>query len=104
VQWDRLDPEPAAAELIALRRLAQQGQHRCWPVPPESGWLLMAKEHRKAGSGVKAFRESWRRERDTPTQQLCFGLELEAEVLLESPGFQQACKGLYQPMLTALTS
>ena len=104
VQWDRLDPEPAAAELIALRRLAQQGQHRCWPVPPESGWLLMAKEHRKAGSGVKAFRESWRRERDTPTQQLCFGLELEAEVLLESPGFQQACKALYQPMLTALTS
>jgi exodeoxyribonuclease V gamma subunit len=104
VQWDRLDPEPAAAELVALRRLAQQGQHRCWPVPPVSGWLLMAKEHRKAGSGVKAFRESWHRERETPTQQLCFGLELEAEVLLESPGFQQACKALYQPMLTALRS
>ncbi|AII43176.1 hypothetical protein KR100_07345 [Synechococcus sp. KORDI-100] len=102
VQWDRLDPEQAAAELTSLQRLARQGQLRCWPVPPDSGWVRMAREHSKPGSGIRAFTERWRKERDSPAQQLCFGLGAEADLLLESPGFDEACEVLYRPMLAAL--
>ena len=104
LQWDRIDSEPAVAELASLQRLAQQGQLQCWPVPPDSGWLRMAREHSKPGSGMKAFSESWRKERERPAQQLCFGLEAEADLLLESSGFDQACEALYRPMLAALSS
>ena len=65
--------------------------------------MRMVKEHSKPGSGIKAFTESWRKERDRPAQQLCFGLEAEADLLLESPGFDQACEALYRPMLAALS-
>ena len=104
VQWDRLEPDPAAAELTSLQRLAQQGQLQCWPVPPDSGWSRMASEQRRPGSGMKAFSDSWRRERERPAQQLCFGAEAEADLLLGFSGFDQACEALYRPMLEALSS
>ena len=102
VRWGRLEPAEAQAQLLTLQRLVQQGQHQCWPVPPRSGWLLMSKEHNKAGSGVAAFHDSWILERQDPQQRLCFGAEAEADQLLQSQGFEQACALLYEPMLQAL--
>ena len=64
----------------------------------------MASEQRKPGSGMKAFSDSWRRERERPAQQLCFGAEAEADLLLGFSGFDQACEALYRPMLEALSS
>jgi len=102
VRWIRLEPSDAEAQVQSLQRLAQQGQHQCWPVPPRSGWLLMSKEHNKAGSGVAAFQDSWIQERQDPQQRLCFGAEAEADQLLQSKGFEQACALLYEPILKAL--
>ena len=102
VRWIRLEPSDAEAQLQSLQRLAQQGQHQCWPVPPKSGWLLMSRDHSKAGSGGAAFRDSWIRERQDPQQRLCFGADIEADLLLKSQGFEQACALLYAPMLQAL--
>ena len=102
VRWGRLEPAAAQAQLLTLQRLAQQGQHQCWPVPPRSGWLLMSRDHNKAGSGVAAFKDGWIRERQDPQQRLCFGAEAEADQLLQSQGFEQACALLYKPMLQAL--
>ena len=102
VRWIRLEPSDAEAQLQSLQRLAQQGQHQCWPVPPKSGWLLMSRDHSKAGSGGAAFRDSWIRERQDPQQRLCFGADIEADLLLQSQGFEQACALLYGPMLQAL--
>ncbi|RZO06306.1 MAG: exonuclease V subunit gamma [Synechococcus sp. MED-G133] len=102
VRWIRLEPSDAEAQLQSLQRLAQQGQHQCWPVPPKSGWLLMSRDHSKAGSGGAAFRDSWIRERQDPQQRLCFGADIEADLLLKSQGFEQACALLYTPMLQAL--
>ena len=61
----------------------------------------MAKEQRKRGSGVAAFRSCWQQERDKPEQRLCFGAEIEADDLLQSDGFSEACEALYRAMLTA---
>ena len=102
VRWNRLEPSDAEAQLQSLQHLAQQGQHQCWPVPPKSGWLLMSRDHSKAGSGGAAFRDSWIRERQDPQQRLCFGADIEADLLLKSQGFEQACALLYAPMLQAL--
>ena len=102
VRWLRLEPSDAEAQLQSLQHLAQQGQHQCWPVPPKSGWLLMSRDHSKAGSGGAAFRDSWIRERQDPQQRLCFGADIEADLLLQSQGFEQACALLYGPMLQAL--
>ena len=102
VRWIRLEPSDAEAQLQSLQCLAQQGQHQCWPVPPKSGWLLMSRDHSKAGSGGAAFRDSWIRERQDPQQRLCFGADIEADLLLQSQGFEQACALLYGPMLQAL--
>lgn len=102
VRWIRLEPSDAEAQLQSLQRLAQQGQHQCWPVPPKSGWLLMSREHNKAGSGVAAFQDSWIRERQDPQRRLCFGAEAEADQLLQSEGFEHACALLYTPLLQAL--
>ncbi len=102
VRWLRLEPSDAEAQLQSLQCLAQQGQHQCWPVPPKSGWLLMSRDHSKAGSGGAAFRDSWIRERQDPQQRLCFGADIEADLLLQSQGFEQACALLYGPMLQAL--
>ena len=102
VRWIRLEPSDAEAQLQSLQCLAQQGQHQCWPVPPKSGWLLMSRDHNKAGSGGAAFRDSWIRERQDPQQRLCFGADIEADLLLQSQGFEQACALLYGPMLQAL--
>ena len=102
LRWIRLEPSDAEAQLQSLQRLAQQGQHQCWPVPPKSGWLLMSRDHSKAGSGGAAFRDSWIRERQDPQQRLCFGADIEADLLLQSQGFEQACALLYAPILQAL--
>ena len=59
-------------------------------------------EHSRAGSGVAAFQDSWIRERQDPQQRLCFGADVEAEELLGSQGFDQACGLLYGPLLQAL--
>ncbi len=102
MRWARLQPSEAQEQLLSLQRLAQQGQHLCWPVPPRSGWQMMIREHFKAGSGVAAFQDSWIRERRDPQQRLCFGADVEADELLSSQGFDQACWLLYGPLLQAV--
>ena len=62
----------------------------------------MSRDHNKAGSGVAAFQDSWIQERQDPHQRLCFGADMEAGLLLQSQGFEQACALLYAPMLQAL--
>ena len=63
---------------------------------------MMIREHFKAGSGVAAFQDSWIRERQDPQQRLCFGADVEADELLSSQGFDQACWLLYGPLLQAV--
>jgi exodeoxyribonuclease V gamma subunit len=47
---------------------------------------------------------SWQDERLSPALQLCFGAELDADALLQVPGFDSACTALYQPLFQARRS
>ena len=88
--------------LHQLQDLAQQGLVQCWPVPPKSGWQMVAKERRKPGSGELGFRTTWQEEGATPVMRLCFGTEISAEQLMDQDGFQEACQLLYGPLLVQL--
>ena len=92
----------AEDQLQQLARLARQGLERCWPVPPKSGWQMVAKERRKPGEGQQDFRKTWQDEGATPLMQLCFGSDVAAEQLMDQAGFQQACQLLYGPLMANL--
>ena len=100
--WSVLEPETARSELLQIQQLACRGLSECWPVPPNSGWSLMWHEWRKPGSGLDRFRRAWDLEREKLPQQLCFGPAAEADLLLDSDGFESACEALYRPLLGAL--
>ena len=102
LRWRSLSAPDAQTLLNGLAALASEGVQRCWPVPPKSGWQLVWKEHHKAGTGIAGFKSVWSDERQTPAMQLCFGVEAEAERLLETPGFTEACTALYGPLLQHL--
>ncbi|MCB4410596.1 exodeoxyribonuclease V subunit gamma [Synechococcus sp. MU1611] len=102
LRWAALPEAEAMDRLHQLQDLAQQGLVRCWPVPPKSGWQMVAKEQRKPGSGELGFRATWQEEGTTPVMQLCFGTEISAEQLMEQDGFQEACQLLYGPLLAQL--
>ena len=82
--------------------MREQGLERCWPVPPKSGWQMVAKDQRKPGSGELEFRKIWQDEGATAVMQLCFGTEIAAEQLMDQAGFQEACQLLYGPLLAQL--
>ena len=102
LRWGGLPTVEAQDQLQQLSRLARQGLQGCWPVPPKSGWLMMAKDQRKPGSGELEFRKTWQEEGATPVMQLCFGMEVAAEELMDQAGFQAACQLLYGPLLAQL--
>ena len=94
--------QAAQDQLHQLQDLAQQGTAQCWPVPPKSGWQMVWKERRRAGTGDAGFRMSWQEEATTPVMQLCFGTEVAAEQLMGQSGFRDACQMLYGPLLAQL--
>ena len=100
--WASMPTVEAEDQLQLLTRLARQGLERCWPVPPKSGWLMVAKDRRKPGLGEQDFRKTWLEEGATPVMQLCFGTEIAAEQLMDQKGFQEACQLLYGPLLAQL--
>ncbi len=102
LRWTALPEAEAKDRLYQLQDLAQQGLVQCWPVPPKSGWQMVAKEKRKPGSGELGFRTTWQEEGATPVMQLCFGTEISAEQLMDQDGFQEACQLLYGPLLVQL--
>ncbi len=102
LRWTALPEAEAKDRLYQLQDLAQQGLVQCWPVPPKSGWQMVAKEQRKPGSGELGFRTTWQEEGATPVMQLCFGTEISAEQLMDQDGFQEACQLLYGPLLVQL--
>jgi exodeoxyribonuclease V gamma subunit len=104
LHWSALSTDQAEQQLSMLQGLAQQGMHQCWPVPPKSGWQMVWHEQRKPGTGLDRFRMSWQDERLSPALQLCFGAELDADALLQVPGFDAACTALYQPLFQARRS
>ena len=104
LHWVALPADQAEEQLATLQALAQQGIDQCWPIPPKSGWQMVWHEQRKPGTGLDRFRTCWQEERLSPALQLCFGAELEADVLFQAPGFDEACTALYQPLFQARRS
>jgi exodeoxyribonuclease V gamma subunit len=104
LHWMALPADQAEQQLVTLQGLAHQGMHQCWPIPPKSGWQMVWHEQRKPGTGMDRFRTCWQEERLSPALQLCFGAELEADALLQTPGFDEACSALYQPLFQARRS
>ena len=104
LHWMALPADQAEEQLVTLQRLAQQGMHQCWPVPPKSGWQMVWHEQRKPGTGLDRFRTCWQEECLSPALQLCFGADLEADALLQTTGFDAACTALYQPLFQARRS
>ncbi len=102
LRWAALAEAEAQDQLHQLHHLAEQGRVQCWPVPPKSGWEMVAKDRRKPGAGEQDFRKIWQDEGATPVMQLCFGTEIAAEQLMDQDGFQEACQLLYGPLLAQL--
>lgn len=102
LHWRPLAAAEAQPLLLQLQDLAAWGLERCWPIPPKSGWQLVWKEHKKAGSGLAGFQSEWLDERQNPVMQLCFGVDAEGDRLLNTPGFNEASRVLYGPILQHL--
>ncbi|MEB3264250.1 MAG: exodeoxyribonuclease V subunit gamma [Synechococcus sp.] len=91
---ERLRPPgaPQAQEhLETLQALRQAHRHRCWPVPPQTGWAYAAAEIKKPGTGPREARKAWegdrgrQGEREEVVMALCFGRTLGIRPLLEGP-------------------
>ncbi len=101
-------PEPLAAreELGRLAALQQQWRTRGWPVPPETGWSLVASERRKPGQGRARASGTWEGsgfhagERDRAEMEACFGPGLAADELL-TPEVLGLASDLFSPLLAA---
>ena len=102
LRWAALPAAEAKDQLHQLDRLSRQGREQCWPVPPKSGWQMVAKDQRKPGTGEQEFRKTWQEEGATAVMQLCFGTEIAADHLMDQAGFQEACQLLYGPLLAQL--
>jgi len=102
LHWRPLAAAEAQSLLLQLQDLATWGLERCWPIPPKSGWQLVWKEHNKAGSGLAGFQSEWLDERQNSVMQLCFGVDAEGDRLLKTPGFNEASRVLYGPILQHL--
>jgi exodeoxyribonuclease V gamma subunit len=77
------DRDTARAELERLAELREQWRQSCWPVPPETGWMLLEKGEGRAidtweGNALVPG------ERQEPEQTLCFGADLSGSALLAS--------------------
>ena len=104
LRWPPMERAEALNLLQQLRCLARQGMGLCWPVPPKSGWQMVWQERKKPGSAEASFRAAWIAERESAVMQLCFGAESGADQLIHHPGFAEACRLIYDPILNALSS
>ena len=99
-------PEVARDELDRLAGLQRQWRTRGWPVPPETGWSLVANERRKPGQGRARATGTWEGsgfhagERDRAEMEACFGAGLPADDLL-TPEVLALASELFSPLLTA---
>lgn len=96
------DRDSARTELERLADLREHWRQQCWPVPPETGWVLLEKGEGRAidtweGSGVV------RGERQEPEQTLCFGAELSGSSLLASGLVAEQAVLLLGPLRERLT-
>ena len=92
----------AQRELQRLEALRQQWRHRCWPVPPETGWALLEKGPEQAiqtweGSSQRGPGQL-RGERQEPEQALCFGSDLSGASLLASGVVAAQAEELLAPL------
>jgi exodeoxyribonuclease V gamma subunit len=100
-------PASRAAELLAqLIQWREEHRHRCWPLPPETGWAYVAAEAAKPGQGGgwSKAREAWeggfqsRGERHEAAMALCFGSDQPLAELL-TPPVQELALALHGPLL-----
>ncbi len=73
----------AQQELQRLATLRGRWRQRCWPVPPETGWILLEKGQERAIQTWEGHSQL-RGERQEPEQALCFGSDLSGAALLAS--------------------
>jgi exodeoxyribonuclease V gamma subunit len=100
-------PASRAAELLEqLIQWREQHRHRCWPLPPDTGWAYAAAEAAKPaqGRGWSKAREAWeggfqsRGERHDAAMALCFGSDQPLAELL-TPPVQELALALHGPLL-----
>ena len=107
MRWKALTRQEADLEIRVLQSLAQQGAEKCWPVPPDSGLARALAWSKGEEAADRAFINRWQgsfsgwAERDRSEQQVCFGSNCDAELLLQLEGFEAAFQALYQPLLEA---
>jgi exodeoxyribonuclease V gamma subunit len=96
-----------AAELLEqLIQWREQHRHRCWPLPPDTGWAYAAAEAAKPGEGRgwSKAREAWeggfqtRGERQEAALALCFGSDQPLAALL-TPPVQELALALHGPLV-----
>ena len=98
--------EAAQAELQRLADWQRQWHGRCWPVPPQTGWVYAEAEYTKPGSGLAKAIACWEGhlaaagEREDAEQSLCFGRTLAGIDLLDG-GVQELSSELLRPLLEA---
>ena len=92
--------DAARRELERLAALREDWRHRCWPVPPETGWALL---DRGEAAAIGTWEGSAQRpgERLEPEQALCFGAELGGRELLAGTGadLRELADALLAPLL-----
>lgn len=91
------DRDTARTELERLAELREQWRQRCWPVPPETGWMLLEKGE---GRAIETWEGSalLRGERQEPEQTLCFGADLSGSSLLASGLLAEQAAALLGPL------
>jgi len=100
------NPDAAQSELERLAEIRAHWRSRCWPVPPQSGWVYGEAESSKPGSGLAKAIACWEGhlgapgERDEPEQSLCFGSSLSGADLFDGPA-QRLTSELLTPLLEA---
>lgn len=103
-QLEPLTAGQAVVQLEQLLNLRDRYRHRCWPVPPGSGWAWATAERRRPGSGFQAARTEWEggfgssAEREEAVMALCFGRSTSTRDLLDAD-FSEAAQTLLTPLL-----
>ncbi len=91
------DGDSARQELQRLAELREAWRQRCWPVPPETGWVLLEKGTNQAIETWEGTERS-RGERQEPEQALCFGADLSGSALLASGAVAAQAEALLGPL------
>ncbi len=110
LKWKTI-PKPLAQKILnQLKNIASQGLEECWPVPPESGWLLAKERRENPIRAEELFRKKWsggfkiKGECERPEMKLCFGVSSNASLFLSSNEFHKAFSTLYDPIINYLSN